>query len=333
MSEFSCFAPFGLMDFSGEPTDAETAYDGIVSSLQPPTSRETGRVIDTPAFKLDVGTYQEAKVYAMAMQIGYARAALRNARNQRHPLLALDKLPSLERDWAVIPGARDNIATRQAAVAARKALMHGARQGAIEGELRALLGSDFYALRVTAPGERVLTPNDPSTTGAYQSLEVVPKYIQLLDPPLDLHVPVSLRYKLLGTSLAPLAGDVFTFTPGNAGRVEAVTISATSLATHGDGSDGGITATFTKPKDVGSVAMTCAPWQLSTQRHVRVVVSQKAARDAETRRKLHEVLQRHEKFVTDWEILGVSSSTTVGPFVCGQSRVGDDALGAVAFTF
>lgn len=331
MSDFSGFAPFGLMEFSGAPTYAETAYDSILDSLRPPADADSGRIIDTPAFDLTAGTEREAKVYAAAMQIGYARASLQAARDNRSPATALAKLPTLEKDWAVTPGPKDNIDARQAAVKSRKLLMCGARQGAIEGDLKALLGSDFYTLRVTKHGEslELFVPSDPSTTGSYQRPDVAPKYIKLLGPVCDLNVAVTVAYALLGTSTAPLVGDVFTFTPADPNRVEAVTISGLN-AVSGLNT---ITATFKKPKDNGSCALTCAPWQVTTHRRVRVIVSQAAAKDRETRRKIHEIMARHSKTVTDWEILGVSSSTTVGPFVPGVSTVGVDALGAAAFTF
>ena len=329
---FHGLAPFGLLEFAGDQTPAEEAYDALVAAYGGSASGSTPT--SAQVFDLSPGTAQEAKVFASAIQIGLARMSVKAAAYQQSPATAYWKLPSLEKDWSVKPGPLDSADTRRAALVARKLLMHGARQEAIESDLRTLLGSAFFTLRVTKPTELATIPTSPSTTGAYQGPSIVPKYIQLLDPIAFLAVPLTIRYTLLSGSTAPTVGEVFSIDPNRVARVEAVTVaSVTATAAQQALGQGSITATFTKPHDPNTYATTCTPWQLSNQRHVRVIVSQAAAQNAETRRKIHEIMQRHEKTVTDWDLLGVTSSTQVGPFIAGTSKVGVDACGTAAFTF
>lgn len=318
---YSGFAPYGLLRYSGAPSPAADAYRAIKGAY--------GNV----AFDFTAGKYKEAKIFALAIQIGVARMMLVRARNQKTSR-AWDKLPSVEKDWVVIPGPNDTIPTRQANVKAQMLLMAGARQAAIETALRALLGDDFITVRVTTPSEIVNTPSDPTERGTFQNVSTTPKYIQILDAIVKFSPShVTVRIKLMGESQMPMVGEVFSVEPNIHVVSERVTILATTSPAPGDTNDGTITIGCTKAHTAGCYAMTCAPLWLSNQREVRVIVSRAAAADPEVRRKIHSVMQRHEKSVTRWKIMGVTSPTTVGPFVVGVSRVGCDAIGDTAFTF
>lgn len=321
MAQFHGLCPFGLFRFTSAPTPAETAYRAYVAGL------------GTQAFKLaqDGANELEAKVYATAIQVGVARACgIEKAWNQQIPSYASDKLPSLEADWGVAVGPNDSLQTQQQKVAAQFLLQRGARQEAVESALAALLGADFYALRVTKPGEIVTVPSVPTTAGTWQAPRTTPKLVKFLTsvPALG---SATVSYALVGTSLGPIVGDRITVDPGLGGaRTEAVTVTALSAV---GATTKTLTATFSQPHDAGTLAGTCMPWWLSNQRHVFVIVGQASARSAETRRKIGALMSKHMRSATDWDILEVATPTTVGPFIVGSSPVGVDVVGPASFTF
>lgn len=218
MSDFSVYAPFGLMDYSGAPTYAEQAYDALKAALG-----------GDKVFDFTEGTEEEASLLADALQIGYARATIERARNQQYPMSALDKLPSLEDDWAVIPGPNDTVYQRQQAVAARMLIMHGPREEALYTDLVAILGTDLVKIRATQPSERITYPASymlMASTGTFPAPSTTPKFLQLLDPVAITGSPLTVRYLLQGGVDLPLVGEFYCIDSSIPGLTEAVRIDA-----------------------------------------------------------------------------------------------------------
>ena len=399
MAQFSCFAPFGLFTFGREPSPAEGIYTALVNAYKSLYDMTPG------------ASYKEALVYATAIALASSRVTIQRMKNQRRPLKAVDKLPVLELDYGVVPGALDTIDQRQAAVHARELLMHGSREEAVTADLTALLGTGFLKYRVTQASELITWPTNPGATGAWQRPDAAPRFYQLLDS-VDaiLGVPTvrTARIVALNSSTAPIVGDVLCVEPEVNAVTEAVAITnivttwnltATFTKTHAAGSTlimigtsglitytltaaitssmlnapitvqvtGGaiapatftidndtssaetitgtataalwsITATWSAPHSIGAMVRTNMPIQTSTQREVQIIVTSAVARNAELRRQIGLIMQRHAKSVGRWLIIEASSSTQVGPWIFDDgsgnfARIGATAFGAAAQTF
>lgn len=328
MAQFSAFAPFGLFDFSSKPSTAERAYRAIVGSV-------SQALAPTP------GSYAEAKCYALAIQVGCARATLQRAANQRVPKRAKDKLPTLERNYAIVPGPKDTVVQRQDRVAARKLLMRGAREEAVTTELRALLGSAFISYRVAKEADRVVWPTDPRGVGSFPRIDSPLLFASMLEP---LGYPSSaarVRITLRAASSRPIPGTIVTLEPEIDGIAEAAQIMAWTPDNIGgaeSATTGVLTVSCALPHSEGAQVTNATPLWRSTQREVCVIVSATSARDAETRRKIHEIMARHSRSATRWEIMEPTSSaatTTTGPFLigAGNNRIGATAIGAAPFVY
>ena len=136
----SAFTPCGLLECSGEPSYAETVYNTLKRQLE-------------PAFTIDDSTFEGAELYAMAMQLAWARQALKRVRRELHPLTTYDLLSTLERDWSCTPLATDTLFQRQLRIAARKLIMRGAREEALVTDLTAAIGSDFFKVNGMPAGD------------------------------------------------------------------------------------------------------------------------------------------------------------------------------------
>jgi hypothetical protein len=68
---------------------------------------------------------------------------------------------------------------------------------------------------------------------------------------------------------------------------------------------------------------------------VRVIVSRAVAANQELRRQVNDLMSKHMKSSTDWDICCVNASNTtqVGAFTIGTSLIGADALGNAPFTY
>lgn len=325
MGQFSAFDPFGLFDFSAAPGPAEPAYRALVAQQQ-------------DLLNADPGTYVEAKAYASAIAIGCARATIRRGLNQRNPSKAHDRIPTLERDRGIVAPADASPDQRRAVLAAREALVHGSREEALTTDLRAVLGTRLVRLRATAAGERVVWPSFPSGVGAYPKADAPLTFGQILDPIVHMLVPVTVRFAVLGGGSPPKVGQQITIEPDNNLQAEAVTVagldySATALPASLGGMPDLLTVTCSWPKDAGARFHSAFPILTSTQRELQVIVTTAAARDPETRRQVHEVMARHCKTSTRWQIIETANNTTTGPWVVAVARVGATAVGSLSFAF
>jgi len=270
------------------------------------------------------GTQAEAEAYATSMALARCRAVQDRARNQHDTRKAFDMLPALERDYGVVPGETDNVATRQRAVTARKKISNGPRAESIENAIAALLGADFITYRVLTVAEKSVWPTDPALgAGVFGRDEVPTKVFRATTPLSTVSFDCTFSYERVGLDdgVRLAVGDIVCVQAENLAHAEKVTIRAVSGLT--------AAAVFTRGHDAGS-SITTGPFPLSTstKRHVLVVVSDAAVLDAEKRRKVNDLMARNSRGVTTWAIVKASSPTTIGPLKVGD-LVGSKPIGTL----
>lgn len=175
---FSEFAPFGMLDFSGDESEGEKIYKSMVAGFTDP--RDGRQAIDmTPSPE----NYEEAKIYAIAMAIAAARVTLRRAHAQLRPETAYEQLAAHEDRYVVVPGANDTVVDRRAALVARERLSRGPRIDAVQTGLQAILGARFLAYRTITADEAALWPSSPGDgPGLFPRFDVPARRVRLLAP-------------------------------------------------------------------------------------------------------------------------------------------------------
>lgn len=320
MGQLSAFTPFGLFDFSDDPSPAELYYDAMGRQL-------------SPAFDLTIGTYEEAKLFARAIMFGCARAQNQAANNQRIPSRVHDKLPTWERDYRIIVEPSWSPDTRRAMLVSRVLLMHGSREEALFTELTAILGSNLYKIRATQPSERVVWPSpDPTGVGTFPVADAPLVYGRILDPVPFPGVSVTVHFEAVG-DLYPTVGQKLCFEPEINVLTEAAVVTALARSVSGLQHYDLMTVLFTKAKDANSWFASAMPLWQSSQRVLQVIVKPVAAHNVETRRKIHEAMARHCKTTTEWEIIESADGVTTGPWVVNVAYVGSTAIGTAPFVF
>lgn len=332
----SAFTSFGMLRFSSKPSRHRAIYDALKVAIGGDAGPHGGGQASS-VYDLSIGTHQEAKLYATAHGLAMADGQQERAGNQALPLKCVELLPSIERDYLLVPGPYDTIAQQQANLQARKLLPGGAILSNIVAGLRLILGTDFLAVRTItlAEGGGAVPSTPVSDARVNARLPDVPaKWVQLTEPVTTLAAPFAVGYGNLDptiTSPVLLAvGDVVMVQAGNTALMEKVTVSAVSAA----GAPQRFTATFAKSHDVGAVVTTMDwPWQVNPSRIYLVIVTAAAAKDAERRRKVDEFMARVVRGPSQW--------ATVKPTTPGALTVGPDALpftlgavpiGSLAFT-
>jgi len=297
MPAFSAFTPLGLLAFSGAPSKGEKIYRALRANAGGTTVyAATG--------------HHDAKLYAQAMTFARAHATAARMGLQARPTKATDLLPILEEDYRVAVPADATLSERRAAVAARARLSRGAARQHVESALTALLGADFTALLTNATPD--LFPADPeaSVIGLWAKPTVERKLVRLTSSVAILGSPVVCTYEdVTGESPTIHVGEKLIVQPENVALAERVTVTAAGAGT--------FTATFTKSHDVGSLAST-SPWPLwvSSIRHALVHVASAASSNAETRRKINDLMSRAARVVSTWSIVG-----SLGPFTLDESTL------------
>lgn len=308
---FSVFSGFGAFKFSSKPTHGQSIYDAMVAAK-------------VGGFRLEPGDYAEAKVYAQAMGLARCRYTLERARNQQDPLKAIELLPHLEGDWGAIPSETDTLIVRQQNVAAKMRLPRGPRRENVETQLRAILGTDFLALR--APASADVLSQTP-TTACFARPEIPYKVVQLTTPVTLVGSPYACGYANLDVTQGQVVlavGDVLTVQPENAGLLEVVTVVGATATT--------FTATFQNAHDLHAIGTTqnYVNWT-STQRHVYVVVKATSSLDAEKVRRVHDWMSAVCRGVSSWSVVQPTTpgATTIGPLTLGLSPLGTCPIGAL----
>jgi hypothetical protein len=314
----SAFTPCGLLECSGETADAENIYNTLKAQL-------------TPAFNVSDSTYEGCELYAMAMQLAWARAALKRARRELHPLTCYDLLTTLEKDWSCVPLATDTLYQRQLRIAARKLIMRGAREEALVTDLLAAIGSDFLRVNGMPESDATNYPTTATDVGTFPAPGQAPRFYKLTTSVPRLGAPYTVGWSAVNASSAPLVGDKLTIEPEVTGIAEAVTVTAVTLDPVTN--TGTLTATFTKAHSANAWACTATPLWLSNRYELQIVVTAAAAADATKRHAVNEVMRRHAKSCEAWCVAAASSSTTVGPFVIGNGIIGSTVAGDASAPF
>ena len=301
MPLLSCFTPCGMLTLSSEPSHAQPIYETMIASLG-------------GAFKVTQGTHIEASIYARAMALAELRYLLEHAGGQV-TAAGLDEMLGLrEEEYEVVPGPADTLAERRAVIAARKLLSRGARRESIEGALSALLGSLFVGLRACPPAEILNTPTTLGDQPANLQLPTVRRCLYRLTTAIStgLGAPQSVAFTAVDPPGAvPLVGDVIVIEPEIDGITERVTVTAVAGST--------LTATFTNPHTAAALATSAPyPYWTGTQRASLIFVTDAAAIDPETRRKLNELLERMMRAPSTWAIVQ-GTGASAGPFTLDAS--------------
>lgn len=174
MPLFSAFTPFGLLEFSGEPSEAERQYNALVEAYRDPASGQS---------TLDVaeGTHQEAKIYGWAIALACAKAMLQSVEREQRPETSYELLESHERRFESIPSATDSVVDRRQALDLRQRAARGPRFEAIREGLQAILGDKLVAYRPIAPSEAETYPASPADgPGVWRRADGVAKTVRLL---------------------------------------------------------------------------------------------------------------------------------------------------------
>ena len=154
MPLFSAFTGFGNLAFSSAPSLHSQFYDLL------PT------LWGTQHDQTVVGSYEEAKRYAVARKLALMSTELLHAGNQANPLTAWDLLPLLENDYLVSPGPSDSIADRQNAVASAMLLPGGAKVSNLVNSLKKTTASVLaYLPNPAALQTAAWTPSTVVTLG------------------------------------------------------------------------------------------------------------------------------------------------------------------------
>jgi hypothetical protein len=294
--QFSAFDPFGLSTFSGDKPLAESLYTAINAAVG-----------GGKAFDVTEGTDIEATNFADAIAIACAQQTLRRAAANLDPATAYEKLPQHEAAFQVVPKPTATVPERRAILAAKNLISRGSREEALVAALTTLLGSDFVAIYPIPVADAQKWPTSiGAAPGMYSRLDIPAKTLRLLDPiapDFATSGVVTVPYENWDTTAGDellTVGDKVVVECEIPGGAEVVTVTAVA----GSGSTRTFTATFTKPHARNCSATTRpTPIQFSTKRHYLVVLKVAAARNVETRRKVHELMAAIVRGVSTWNIV------------------------------
>lgn len=303
---------------TSKPSDAEMLYRAKIAALG-------GQYGEGD----DLDPRMDAKAYAEAIREAVIRMLLRRAGEQLLPSKLVDMLPVREAEYGVVPGPNDSIATRRAVLVARAKVPRGSSLINMNNALRDLLGDDFVRIKTREADDPSESVDWPTNLGDQpmnlQRPDVPLKLVRLLDPVVTLGTELTIQYELAsGPALLTraqelAAGDVLVVSPETLGMEERVTVIA---AGQSEGPNF-LRAIFTKAHDAGCLGTTQPfPMWTTTRRTILIVLKAAAAIDPEKRRKVHELMARIARGVTQWSIVQetfVGPISTFGPFVLDQS--------------
>jgi hypothetical protein len=201
MPQFSAFTSFGFFEFSSQPSLHEQIYNLIPQLYGQPHDMTV------------VGSYEEAKRYALAMVFALMLTENRHAGNQKDPRTAYDLLPLLERDFLLTPGAKDSLQARQNALLAAMLLPGGAKASNVVQAVRTLIGNAFlaYVPNPAGQGHQTVHPTSPGTgPGAFKDNRLPAKLVKLVDPVSMTGAPLWVAY----TALDPTTLPTVVWSPG-----------------------------------------------------------------------------------------------------------------------
>ena len=316
----SAFAPFGALKLRAGRPPAEVLHESIVALFTDGTqfalSKELGSFVDCFAFTL-----------ARCL----AKLQLRTEKLDRERLAAgaYELLPVMEEEFGLRPAPGDTLRTRRAALLAAMRAALGSRRVVLEQALSDLLGDDYIGMHVHSTSDVDIWPAALGDDPMLLALPDIPRKLVRLPYAVStgLGAPQFLAYEPLDPIEGDLstgtltAGDEIVIGVDNLGLAETVTIA--SAEEPGDGETYPLMeVTLARAHDPGSLcaAMPFPAWG-SSQRHIFVVLSETAALDADTRRRVHEYLARTVTGVTTWS-LSPSNAGSAGPLTLDNHTLG-----------
>lgn len=311
MPAFSAFTAFGHLAFSSRPPYGEQIYKEMVKSLGSGAN-----------YSDDFDSLVAARLYMWAMALSRCKHEIERLGHQWDPRRALEGLPSLEREFGLVPERTATIAERRAEVVVAARIARGASRVNVEAVLSELFGSDFIAYVTTATADAVTSPAVASETGVYDRPGTQRGAFETLDPVLVNGAPTTVRCQLVaGNAETLMVGRRFVIDSGSYSRTEAVEVEAVSTA----GDIITITATFTRPHSRGVMLATGRhPNQATSKRQNIFWLSDTAAANAKKRRRTHRAAHRLLRGVSTWCVADDS-----GPFQVGVGRLGITTIGAL----
>ncbi len=304
------FSAFNSTHFTSKPSYEEQIYGEMVKSLG------SGKNYST-----DWDSLVAARLYANAMAFGRCKYAIERLGQQFRPTRALENLPLLEREYGIIPELGSSIEQRRSEVVVAARIARGASRANVEAVLTALFGDDFVSYVTVPVPDVVVSPVNPLDSGVYVKPGSLRAAFEVLAPVSRTNVSLTVACRLLaGDARALRAGIRVVIDSGDFGRQEAVTVDAVAAT----GSNFNMTATFTKPHNLGTVLATGRhASQATSKRHNLFLLSDEAAANAKKRRRLHRAARRLLRGISTW-----SAADDSGPFVFGSSRFGITTWGA-----
>lgn len=242
------------------------------------------------------GGHADASMFARAMCLGRALAWCDRAQDQALPSRALELLPSIEREYGIVPSRGATIAQRRVVLGERVRPPRGASRPEVEVALRKLLGADFVSYITNTPN--VTAPADPAAgPGLFKSAFAPRKLARLTADVVPLPGPAlrPLHVTPLEVGGAEIvAGDIVVLTPDNGSMAEKCRVVA-------DG--GGLVVAAVRGHEAGDV-VTTQPWPywIGTRRHDLIMVTDAAARDPQKRRAVDALLADVMRAPTQWSV-------------------------------
>lgn len=327
MPKFSAFTPFGMLSFSGRPSHGEAVYRSIVNNVNGDNANN---------YNVDQGSRTDAWAYMTAMGVARAQYALEAAQHEADSTRVTAMTAQREQQYKVPPGPHDSLSARRARITAARHAPGGGGADNVTAALQALLGASLKAVRYTKPAEVAAWPVNLGDPPMNLQLPTVPMKVFKTLRPISLFGSQAVRYaKVTGLPYAftyaqkLIPGDVVVVSTEHSSLAERVTVTA--VGTELDVFDT-FTATFAMAHEAGATMTTGDyPAWTSTQRYFLVVLAPAAARDPETRRRVHELLDRLVRGTSGWGIVEETSPGHTGPFKVEFSPLGCTTVGDVAY--
>jgi hypothetical protein len=320
---YSLFAPPGLGQYVGGKPRAQAIHETALalfakySADQGSLSTEEGSLVD---------------LFCFMVALAFARVARTNelANGERYASGAYYLLGATEGEHELRPGADDTLGARRRALAGAKRLPRGSALPELEQQLRDLLGDDYVGVHITAADDVDLWPADLGDQPQLLAAADIPRKLVRLPYQVStgLGSPQYLAYEPLdplpedGSEGTLRAGDMAVIGVDNLGRAETVEVLA--IEEPGDGEVYPLMrVTVNRPHGPGSLcaAMPFPAWG-SSRRHVFIVLTEAAALDAETRRKVNDLMGKIATGVTTWSISPANGSGGAGPLTLDDPVLG-----------
>lgn len=315
-SQFSAFAPSGIR-FTRRKSKAKAIYE---------TLRDQWGTLftDDPTAAINVEAFAQAKCLAIAAE------QLERAGNQANPRYVTELLPKLETDYLLSPLPGDSIATRKAELIAARTVRAGERMGALRDGLWALLGGKLLAVVPQAVGTIGSGGTFPDSRigyiggpGNFVSMGAQFRAMRLQGPIAVGSRTVQFTH-VAGSTEQLIVGTKVAVDPSKRGLAELVTVTASTETT--------FTATFTKAHGDGCPATTAAvPYWISGRRFIFIVVTAEVLLSQPWQQKIHRHMRKAAGHGTQWGIVGSSGAGTAGPFVIGESLLGQTPIVEVTY--